>query len=214
VPSLAEPTVPGSLSSRFRAGRWQQFTLRFPDISDMTVIDLGGNVETWTAAPVQPKQVVTLNLSGAQTASPVDWIEVRTGDACDPDAVVGEFDLVFSNSVMEHVGGHERRERFAETVSRLAPHHWIQTPNRWFPVEPHWVCPGFQFLPRSAQVWLSRYWPLGHFRCGSSTPYHVVLRDIMAIDLMTARELAYYFPESTILKERVAGLAKSIIAVR
>ena len=73
----------------------------------------------------------------------------KIGDACDPVGAVGgrSFDLVYSNSVIEHVGGHQRRELFAQAVRDLAPSHWVQTPYRYFPLEPFWLFSAFQFLP-------------------------------------------------------------------
>ncbi|HEX4060865.1 MAG TPA: UDP-N-acetylmuramoyl-tripeptide--D-alanyl-D-alanine ligase [Streptosporangiaceae bacterium] len=78
----------------------------------------------------------------------------------DGDAAIGllrgslrHYDLVFSNSLIEHVGGHERRERFADTVHQLSGAYWVQTPYRYFPVEPHWH-PARSFCPsRCAPKW-------------------------------------------------------------
>jgi hypothetical protein len=73
------------------------------------------------------------------------------------------FDLIYSNSVIEHVGGHWRRERYAETVHHFADHHWIQTPYRYFPVEPHWLFPFFQHLPISVKATITARWPMGSY---------------------------------------------------
>lgn len=63
------------------------------------------------------------------------------------------FDLVYSNSVIEHVGGHARSCDFAGMVKTLARRHWgVQTPYRYFSIEPHWLFPGLQFLPQSARA--------------------------------------------------------------
>ena len=45
-----------------------------------------------------------------------DWAASDLADACElPDSVLkGPYDLVISNSVIEHVGGHERRQRFVQ----------------------------------------------------------------------------------------------------
>ena len=82
------------------------------------------------------------------------WLHNVLGDACDlPSALRGQrFDLVFSNSVIEHVGGHSRRAAFADSVHALSDHHWVQTPYRYFPLEPHFLFPGFQFLPLRAKA--------------------------------------------------------------
>jgi hypothetical protein len=84
------------------------------------------------------------------------WVQAISGDACDAREPVGgdEFDLVFSNSLIEHLGGHMQRRRFADVVRAMAPRYSVQTPYRYFPVEPHWVLPGMQFLPLSVRSWI------------------------------------------------------------
>ncbi len=75
----------------------------------------------------------------------------------------------------------------------------MQTPDRWFPVEPHVLLPGFQFLPRRAR---ERLWPFGV----SQDPF----TDIRLLDVAELRAL---FPEARIVRERFAGMSKSLIAV-
>lgn len=217
MPALGEMTrIDGPLSAHFRRGRWELFRRHVPDLAALTVLDLGGTPQSWLSAPEHPRRVVSVNLPGSEVAEDLPWFESVVGDACEPATFLdrGPFDLVYSNSVVEHVGGHHQIKRFAEAVHAAAPRHWIQTPNRWFPVEPHWVCPGFQFLPLGPKAALSRYWPLGSFRCGAAECEEVVVEDVLAIELLTARQLAHYFPTSRIVRERVGGLSKSFIAVR
>jgi hypothetical protein len=61
------------------------------------------------------------------------------------------FDVVFSNSVIEHVGDAASQERFAREVARVGRSYWVQTPNRWFPVEQHLLTPLVHWLPRRWQ---------------------------------------------------------------
>ena len=139
---------PDSLGERNRARRWQWLQDTFPDLSSMSVIDLGGTVEAWLRAPLRPAAVHVVNLEPQPGTTP-DWLTAEQGDACalPPSLDGASYDLVFSNSVIEHVGGHAQRLRFAAEVHRLAARHWIQTPYRYFPIEPHWLFPGFQFMP-------------------------------------------------------------------
>jgi SAM-dependent methyltransferase len=62
----------------------------------------------------------------------------------------GEFDVVFSNAVIEHVGGRERQRRFVSEALRVGRHVFITTPNRWFPVEVHTRLPLVHWLPEQA----------------------------------------------------------------
>jgi hypothetical protein len=109
----------------------------------------------------------------------------------------GEFAIAFSNSLVEHIEPADRR-RFADEIRRVGGRYWVQTPNRWFPIEPHVLLPGFQFLPQGAQ---RRLWRLGVL----GTPYE-------PIHLLDAAELRGLFPDAVILRERFAGLTKSLIA--
>jgi hypothetical protein len=141
--------------------------------------------------------------------------------------------------VIEHLGGHARRIAFADTATRLSSRQWIQTPNRFFPVEPHYWAPGAQFLPTGLRARAMRHWPLGNLRVVpdatgwpetqagllrfplpdrhpdiARVPRHHAIRGALTIELLSASELQFYFPAAGILKERFAGLTKSLVAVR
>ena len=208
---VSDPADAGSLSGRARERRWLELCRRFPDLADMRVLDLGGTAHAWRCAPVRPAQVVTLNLEVA-AAPDEPWLRAVAGDACDPPAELRNerFDLVYSNSVLEHVGGHARRTALADTVHAAADRHWVQTPYRYFPVEPHWLVPGFQFLPLPARMALSRRWRFGHIR--SADPV-AALHDVSWVELIGITEMRGYFPASEIWRERFAGLTKSLVAV-
>jgi hypothetical protein len=195
---------------RKRQANWLVET--FPDLAQMSIVDLGGRVETWAHATVRPKHVHVVNLEPPPAEIP-DWAEVDYGDPCALPAhiAVRRYDLVFSNSVLEHVGGHERRLRFAESVHLLAEAHWVQTPYRYFPIEPHWIAPGMQFLPVRARTAVARRWPLAHSPAESR---EAAIRQVLWTELVDRTQLRHYFPESRILTERLAGLPKSLIAVR
>ena len=207
---------PTSLGAKARARRWDMFRVAFPAVENMRILDLGGRVETWHRAPFKPRHVTVLNLFEAGE-SDADWIVLVTGDACKATDALAEanvdtsFDLVFSNSLIEHVGGHARRSELAQQVRQLAPRHWVQTPYRYFPVEPHWLFPGMQFMPAAARVKIATHWPLVHTR-----PANVdeARRDVLWTELVSVTEMREYFPESSILRERVLGITKSLIAVR
>ncbi|MEX5631238.1 class I SAM-dependent methyltransferase [Parafrankia sp. FMc2] len=203
---------PNSLGARSRGRRWDRVREHFPDIDDMRVVDLGGTVDFWQRLERRPVHVVVINLEKPAEPAP-PGIEVVVGDACDPPAetFTGRFDLVFSNSVIEHVGGHAKRLAFADVTRRLAPLHWVQTPNRYFPLEPHWLFPGFQFLPVSARASVAQHWPLAHTK---SPDREDALSATMSTELIGRTELRAYFPDSEIIDERSGPLVKSVIAVR
>jgi len=86
----------------------------------------------------------------------------------------------------------------------------VQTPNRFFPIEPHFLFPGFQFLPQFLKRWLARIWPYGWSAPGSPQ----AMRDAEDIHLLTVRQMSRLFPDAYIIGERVGPLVKSLIATR
>jgi hypothetical protein len=225
MPSITEiltDTEARSASGWARARRQQQLRREFPDLAQMRVLDLGGEPHTWTGPGPRPREVTILNIPWVAEAQAralegtpgMEWLTPVGGDACDPPEELrrSRFDLVHSNSVIEHVGGHRRRVAFAYWAQALGDHLWVQTPNRWFPIEPHWLCPGFQYLPPRGRAAVQKVWPIGSFteRRGELEQR---LGDVLDIELLSASELRFYFPSARILRERVAGLAKSLIAV-
>lgn len=128
---------------------------------------------------------------------------VVQGDATQLPFGDGEFDVAFSNSVIEHVPS-ELQQAFANEVRRVARRYFVQTPNRWFPIEPHYQFPLFQFLPERARRALNARFTLGFQPKGSWEP----------IELLDSTTLQRLFPDSTIHRERVLWLTKSLMAVR
>jgi hypothetical protein len=200
---------PASLSGRARERRWQRFARTFPAIGEMTVLDLGGDARAWRNCSVRPAHVLLLNIVAQEVEEP--WMTALVGDACEPPADLPAADLVYSNSVIEHVGGHWRRERFAAAVHG-APRFWVQTPYRYFPIEPHFMLPWLQHLPLALRRRLIASWPLGNY--GALKDPERALRYAMEIDLLSVNEMRTYFPDAEILKERACGLTKSLIAVK
>lgn len=206
---------PASLGARARQRRWQIFMSIFPDFENMAVVDLGGTVDTWLRAPVRPKHVTVLNLFEPGDSSD-QGIDTAVGDACQAREVLRSqgkpvsYDLAFSNSLIEHVGGHAQRQELASEVHALAEKHWVQTPNRVFPIEPHWLFPGMQFLPYSARVQIALRWPLTHTR---PPDVQTAREEIMWTELLGRSQLRAYFPHSRIHDEKLGPWAKSLIAV-
>ena len=188
----------------------------------MRVLDLGGRAATWEQLSVSPAEVVILNSSDwhsgladaqgePQGSLPVHLV---VGDACSPPADItrDHFDLIYSNSVIEHVGGHSQRRAFADTVHSLGDHHWIQTPYRYFPIEPHWVFPGMQFLPLKLQAQISARWPVGWVQLARDMQFSDHVETVLGVELLSIVALRHYFPQSEVLIERVLKLPKSLIA--
>ncbi|RIY02585.1 SAM-dependent methyltransferase [Aureimonas flava] len=213
---------PKSLERRFRARRFAQVAplieAALARRRHVEILDLGGTEAYWEiGADLLRRHAgrITVTLVNNEPAAEPRSAMFRSvdGNACDPALFEGRrFDLVHSNSVIEHVGDWDAMVAFSRTVHRLADRHFVQTPNYWFPLEPHFRVVGFQYLPLAVRAYLSRHFNLGFFpRAGSVEEAWSNVRDIRLLDRAMMRTL---FPGSRIASERVAGLTKSIMAIR
>jgi methyltransferase family protein len=96
--------------------------------------------------------------------------------------VDSEFDLGFSNAVVEHVaGGRSGQRQFVGELCRVAKRVFVTTPNRWFPLDPHTLLPLAHWLPAGAvrdRLFRARGFddvldPLGPQELASLFPYPV-----------------------------------------
>jgi len=90
----------------------------------------------------------------------------------------GEFDVGFSNAVVEHVaGGREGQRQFVHELCRVSRRVFVTTPNRWFPLEVHTLLPFVHWLPTEARERVIPYDdvldPLGPKAFASLFPYDV-----------------------------------------
>jgi SAM-dependent methyltransferase len=98
-----------------------------------------------------PERITALGLhDGARFRERHPGVRYVQGDACDLPFADGEFDVVHSNAVIEHVGAHARQEAFVREAVRVGRRVFLTTPNRWFPVEVHTRLPFVHWLPDEA----------------------------------------------------------------
>jgi len=182
------------------------------DIRETTrVLDVGGTPLNWSLLPFRP-QVTLLNLPSARPKWPE--FDCVIGDGRRLPFADRSFDVVFSNSVIEHVGSWEDQRRFADEVLRVGRRYWVETPNRRFPVEMHMLLPFLHFLPKSWQRGIARRWTVWEFITRPSQDHRNAyiehyLNDIRLVD---ARELRELLPGCVVDRERFLGFTKSLTA--
>jgi hypothetical protein len=209
------PEFLGRVSGFFRRRRLARFKRIFPAAACRSAIDLGGSTYHWELLDY-PGCVVIVNRDAAEvqpvSSSPERRYEIRIADASHTGLPDASFDLAFSNSVIEHVGGIEEQRRFAAEMLRLGRGVWCQTPNRWFFFETHLMTALVHYLPRRWQIPLVRNFSLWGWINRPDRAAAAAYLDITR--LLTRREMAQLFPGCEILTERFLGLAKSFVAVR
>jgi hypothetical protein len=195
----------------------RMFLSLLPSKSDgpIRILDVGGTIDYWRAMQDlwggHSLSITIVNL-GVEPRDE-DVFSIRPGDACNlAEFADNSFDVVHSNSVIEHVGHWSEMAAMASEVRRLAPTYYLQTPNYWFPVEPHYRAIGYQWLPESLRAALLTRLKLG-FR-GPRATFDLAMRDVQTVNLLTSRQLRALFPDAEIRAERVMGLPKSLIALR
>lgn len=211
-----------SLEFGFRAKRFEKIRKIIEAILDekghADILDLGGSEKYWNIGADfiranRHRLKFTIINPEIQQSSDTAMFNFIAGDACDPALFEGRrFDFVHSNSVIEHVGGLEQMQRFAKNTRRLGDRYYMQTPNFWFPYEPHFRFPGFQWLPASVRTWLMMRRRLGFF--ARQTDWNEARYHVDSIRLLSAAEVSRLFPDAEIRREWVFGLPKSIMAIK
>jgi hypothetical protein len=172
----------------------------------MSTLAWGGKPDIWAYAFIPNIKIQILNLPGQiETAvSSQHAFSYVEGDACHVDGMPDRsFDLVFSNSVIEHVGGTDRQIAFAREVRRIGRAYWVQTPSIWFPIESHNGMPLWWFYPPAIRRLLINRWR-------KKLPAWTEM--VEGTTVLRRSDLRRLFPEATIIVERVLGIPKSYVA--
>jgi Methyltransferase domain len=202
-----------SFSHRMRSRRFAAFERATAGlVRPMSILDIGGTAEFWENrgwADRAGVQITLVNLFQADQR--FGNIIPTVGDATALDFPDDAFDVAFSNSVIEHVRTGENQQRMAAEVERVARAYWVQTPNYWFPIEPHYLAPGWQWLPVRARVEILRRRPVGQMgRCPDRAFAEHTVREVQ---LLSRHGLERLFPDATLIPERLGGMVKSWTAV-
>ncbi len=190
------------------------FEEHFKISASTRVLDVGGSSEIWQFASVLPR-ITLLNLPGALSAANASLSQIAADGRFLPFQD-HSFDIVFSNSVIEHVGTRDDQLRFAEEAGRVGRSYWIQTPNRRFPVEMHLMLPLVHFLPKSLQrsiIYRFTGWEKLVKPNAAERAFYLE-HFLNELNLLDRASLAEIFPGATILAEHFFGLPKSLIAVK
>jgi Methyltransferase domain len=210
----------GSISAALRNRRLSLFLslLSKLETSPIKILDVGGRVAFWESTGLLDSstlhvEITLLNTSDMEIGCRNSRFQYVVGDARKMDEFYAkEFDVVFSNSVIEHVGSYRDQSLMAAEIDRVGQRYFIQTPNFYFPIEPHFIFPGFHWLPIALRTWLVTHFNLGWYEKFDNADR--AEEEVRSIRLMTKKEFVTLFQGSNLFEEKVVGLTKSFVAYK
>jgi hypothetical protein len=211
--SMFTPYNPKSINQKFREKRFAFFKTLMDKVDSTTplkILDIGGTEPYWERMKLTESDKFTVTLLNLK-ATPVKYKNFTSikGDASDLSQFEdNHFDIVFSNSVIEHLFSKENQKKMADEVRRVGKCYYVQTPNYFFPLEPHWLFPFFHYLPFNVRVFLDKNFNLGHNK--KSVTREKALARVSEVKLLTEKEMKTLFPEGQVYREYFLGLIKSV----
>jgi hypothetical protein len=194
----------------FRTKRMKLFQEKLNPKPESFILDVGGTPFNWSLLP-DPPMVILLNISMPSSPKLQKNFQWVVADARKLPFKGDEIEIVYSNSVIEHLGDIDSQKEFAEECRRVGCQYFIQTPNRKFPIEPHYIAPFIHWLPREWRKRLARNFTLwGWVTRPSKEDCDSRVNEIRLLD---ETEIRMLFSDAEILYERTFGLVKSIIAI-
>jgi hypothetical protein len=207
-------------TTRFRMKRFPVFLNVLASIPEfdrpLRILDVGGVEAYWNDKQdliTRPIEVTLLNLPGYSTGTTRSNFFSVVGNACSmPEFESKSFDVVHSNSVIEHVGKWSDMMAMANEVRRVAPAYFVQMPYYWFPIEPHARTPFFHWLPESLRFRMMMTRDRGFYRRCNTVDE--AMRTIQEAAMLDKKMFSALFPDAEIVSERYFGLTKSLMATR
>jgi hypothetical protein len=213
---------PNPWGARFRQRRVEALLglvdAAYAERGKVELLDVGGIREYWGIVPeeyleARDVRITLVNLPGDHASVSGGRFTFVPGDACDLAGFDDRsFDVVHSNSVVEHVGDWAKMTAYAREVARLADRYYVQAPNFWFPIEPHAMTPFLHWVPKPLRVRLVMRFGFGHWRRQPDVASAV--RRVDSARLLSGPMFAALFPGAEIRPERLGPFTKSWIAVR
>ena len=180
----------------------------------LKVLDVGDTAQYWEAlrrtwADLKLEMRIA-NIADDQLVA--GYAKIQSDARSLSESLDNSFDIIPSNSVIEHAGEYSDRAAMAAEIRRLTPHYCAQAPNFGFPIEPHFRMPFFHWLSETMRASMLLRWRKIGFR-RAETLERAMAR-VQEIHLLTGRQMAHLFSDAKIRRERVGPFVKSLIAIR
>lgn len=219
-------TNPNSLRSKIRRKRVKHLVdfinqiITRQNLKTFKICDLGGTYRYWLVFPFSDFkdvnfEITLVNIEEAIQSEDENYQKLldhpnlkfisEVGNGCDMSHKEdNSFHLTHSNSVIEHVGDWQNIKSFAKESQRIGDYYFVQTPNYWFPIEPHYVLPLVHFCSRPIHTKL-----LMMFKNRS---FDEATANFEENRMLSYKEFKYLYGDSTLITERFFLLRKSFIA--
>ena len=171
--NVARPdSLPVKVATHQRRVMYREFLERLGVGGEDSILDVGvTSDQTYTSSNYLEAwypQKARITACGIDDASFLEslypGLKFVTANGLDLPFEDGQFDVVHSSAVLEHVGAFSNQVRLIRECARVARKGiFLTTPNRWFPVEFHTVLPLVHWLPKAAFRALMRRTGRGFF---------------------------------------------------
>lgn len=214
---------PDSTGNKFRKARINMLkkliAKTIDEKGECSVLDIGGTFGFWhiwrDEIDWDKTSVTCVNYDPHHSEEGKNETNVKMiqGDACNLSGISDkEYDVVFSNSVIEHVGVWRDMVKMADEVKRVSSRYLLQTPNYWFPIEPHARTPFLHWLPEpiAYRIVMAR-------KCGFWQKHDTVggaVNAVQSAKLLDMRQMQTLFDDAEIIREKFFGFTKALIAIK
>jgi SAM-dependent methyltransferase len=212
-------------SASVRRKRGILFNQLFNPTEETKILDLGGGDGTLiknTVPFIKNIYIADINRNDLEKAKQWGFKTLELDETGKIPCSMNEYDIIFSNSVIEHVTvnkediykyttnkafrkvAFERQKIFASEIQAKCGKYYVQTPYKYFLIESHSWLPGLIVLfPRKLQFRIlsitNKFWPKK-----TEPDWH----------LLTISDMKELFPDAIIMRERSFLFTKSLIAVK
>ncbi len=202
-----------SISSKLRKKRFKFFEEYCGQFKKpLHILDLGGSDYHWRSSIFENNKdyhITLLNVENQNLSGLKNFSYIRL-DVSELDYFGDrEFELIYSNSLIEHLPSFEEQKKLGKEIMRIGKRYFVQTPNLNFPVEPHFLFPFFQFLPEETKVKLLMKHNLGWYE--KQKVKSAAQELARSINMLNKKKLPEIFPDSKIRSEHFFLLTKSFI---
>jgi len=198
-----------SLGNKFREKRFSFFLEKINKMQKpITILDIGGKINFWENRDLAGNlnyKITIVNIE--KEKSNYQNINFEIGNATNLSQFANKsFDIVHSNSVIEHLYNFNNQSKMASEIIRVGQKHIVQTPNKYFFLEPHYLIPFFQFFPDKLKYLTLTKTKLSRLKKWNKKFAKQYIKEIR---LLSLKEMKILFPDSKIYYEKFLGMNKS-----